>query len=347
MKITASSLQLSASHSLSQHHELTERLDSWSRPDPARSMPREASRTDTVQLSDMGKAAVEAERLDGKAADEAIDNDPRLTLIRSLLELLTGRAMKVFDARELEASSCETPVIDAPEPGATPSRTSGWGMRYDRHESYTESERTDFSASGTVTTSDGREISFSVQLSMARTFHRESDIQLRLGDAARQIDPLVLNFSGTAAQLESRRFAFDLNADGQTEQINFVSPGSGFLVFDRNQDGRINDGKELFGPSTNNGFQELSALDSDRNGWIDENDPAFVKLQVWTRDTEGKDELRRLSESGIGAIGLAHVATPFALKDTANRALGEICSSGIVLLETGVTGTIQQIDLTA
>lgn len=347
MKITASSLQLSASHSLSQHHELTERLDSWSRPEPARPIPREASRADTVQLSDMGKAAVEAERLDGKAAEEAIDNDPRLTLIRSLLELLTGRAMKVFDTREMEAPPCETPVIDAPESGSPPNRPSGWGMRYERHESYTESEHTEFSATGTVTTSDGREISFSVQLSMARAFHRESNIEVRLGDAARKIDPLVLNFSGTAAQLENQRFAFDLNADGQTEQINFVSPGSGFLVFDRNQDGRINDGTELFGPTSNNGFQELSALDNDRNGWIDENDPAFVKLQVWTRDTEGKDELRGLAESGIGAIGLAHVATPFALKDTANRTLGEICSSGIVLLETGVTGTIQQIDLTA
>ena len=145
----------------------------------------------------------------------------------------------------------------------------------------------------------------------------------------------------------NQRFAFDLNADGQSEQINFVGPGSGFLVFDRNRDGKINDGRELFGPQTNDGFQELSALDSDGNGWIDENDPAFAELQVWTRDADGSDQLRSLASLGVGAIGLNNVATPFALKTESNRTLGEIRNSGIFLLESGTTGTIQQIDLTA
>lgn len=347
MKIAGSSLQLSASHTLTQQREVTERLDSWSRQAPARQTLPQAIKPDVVHLSDTGKAAVEAESMAENTVDEAAERDPRLMLIRSLLELLTGRQIKVFDSRELEASRCETPVIEHPSRGTAPNRSSGWGMTYDRHESYTETERADFAASGTVTTTDGREIRFEVQLSMARSFHEESDIHLRLGDAERKIDPLVLNFSGTAAQLENQRFAFDLNADGQSEQINFVSPGSGFLVFDRNQDGKINDGRELFGPSTNNGFQELSALDSDRNGWIDENDPAFGKLQVWTRDAKGSDQLRSLSTAGIGAIGLQHVSTPFMIKNNTNQTLGEIYSSGIVLLEGGATGTIQQIDQSA
>lgn len=220
-------------------------------------------------------------------------------------------------------------------------------MAYDRHESYTEIEQTSFSASGQVRTADGREIAFDLQLSMARAYHEESDISLRLGDAARKTDPLVLNFSGTAAQLTDQRFAFDLNADGRTEQINFVAPGSGFLVFDRNRDGKVNDGRELFGPSTNDGFQELAALDDDRNGWIDENDAAYEQLQVWTRDGEGKDRLQSLADASVGAIALARIATPFDIKNNDNQLLGQIRNSGIFLQENGTAGTIQQIDLTA
>lgn len=198
-----------------------------------------------------------------------------------------------------------------------------------------------------MTTADGREISFQIELAMSRTYHEETNVSLRLGDAARKVDPLVLNFAGTAAQLTDQRFSFDLDADGSDEQINFLTPGSGFLVFDRNRDGKVNDGSELFGPTTGDGFQELAALDGDRNGWIDENDTAFEQLQVWTRNTEGGEQLQSLSASGVGAIALSRIDTPFDIKTDANAMLGHIRNSGIFLQESGTAGTIQQIDLTA
>lgn len=49
--------------------------------------------------------------------------------------------------------------------------------------------------------------------------------------------------------MTSQRFKFDLNADGQNEDINFATNGSGYLALDRNGDGRINNGSELFGAS--------------------------------------------------------------------------------------------------
>lgn len=347
MKIASANLQFSASHSLLEQRKLTERFDSWSGQRPQQQALPPTPRVEEVRLSDNGMAAAKAERSTDESVTDETKNDPRLALIRSLIERLTGRTLKIFDSRDLHTSPDEAPVQETPQPPAAPATSAGWGMVYERHESYTESEQTDFAASGTVQTADGREIRFEVQLSMARTFHQESDVSLRFGDAARKTDPLVLNFAGTAAQLTDQRFAFDLNADGKTEQINFVSPGSGFLVFDRNQDGKVNDGRELFGPLTNSGFEELRALDKDNNGWIDENDPDFAKLQVWTRDAAGKDQLRSLAAMNVGAIGLASVSTPFAIKNDSNRTLGEICNSGIFLLESGVTGTIQQIDLTA
>ena len=347
MKILASNLQLASSHASLQQHEIRERLNMWTGERPGQRNARPTS-SDEVSLSAAGKAAAESSDASETAAEDATDGDPRLHLIRSLVELLTGRQIRLFDASELQGAQHETPAVEAPpEQSPSPQTAVGWGMEYDRHESYTEIEHTAFSASGSVTTADGREIAFNLQLSMARAYHEESDISLRLGDAARKTDPLVLNFSGTAAQLTNQRFAFDLNADGQAEQINFVAPGSGFLVFDRNADGKINDGRELFGPTTQDGFQELSALDGDHNGWIDENDAAYSQLQVWTRNSQGADQLQSLAAANVGAIALARIATPFDLKNNDNQLLGQIRNSGIFLQEDGAAGTIQQIDLTA
>ncbi len=349
MKIANSSLQMASSHASLQHRETSESLKMWvgqRRPTFAgeESRPRTAI-ADPVTLSEAGKNAQSAESIK-ESQDAAVDGDPGLILIRSMLEHLYGHKIKIFDAKELETRPMEPVPVNTPAAALSQS-AAGFGIEYDYHESYTEVEQTRFAASGTVKTSDGREINFELALSMTRSFHEERSVSLRAGDAVRKTDPLVLNFAGTAAQLSSQRFAFDLDSDGNTEQINFLAPGSGFLVFDRNQDGKINNGRELFGPQSNDGFAELAALDDDANGWIDENDAAFAKLQVWTRDGGGNDQLQTLSQAGVGAIALSRVGTPFDIKTNDNTLLGQIRSSGIFLQESGGAGTIQQIDLTA
>lgn len=348
MKIDSASLQMASSHTSLRHHEVSESLKMWvgqRRPDFAGEAPNRPGR-ELVSLSDAGKAAQAADAVEGNA-EAAIEDDPKLVLIRQMLELWLGHAVEVFDGRELHKHMERTADSAGETPRQTPPRA-GYGVEYDRHESYTEIEQTNFAASGTVKTADGREISFQLELSMASSYHEESNVSIRLGDAARKTDPLVLNFSGTAAQLSDQRFAFDLNADGEaTENINFVASGSGFLVFDRNADGKINDGSELFGPTTNDGFAELAQLDDDSNGWIDENDAAFAQLQVWSRNAAGEDSLQSLTDAGVGAIALSRLATPFDIKTNANELLGQVRSSGIFLQEDGTAGTIQQIDLTA
>lgn len=348
MKITGASLQMASSHASSRQHEVRESLRMWVGPQRPPSggeaiRPR-GPEHDHVSLSEAGKAQAA-----GNDDDAAVDGDPRLSLIRSMVELLTGYRIRIIDASDLQTSA-ETPTVQAPvapTSASAPAPSAGYGIEYDYHASYTEIEQTTFSASGTVTTADGREISFAVNLAMSRSYHEESSVSLRLGDAARKIDPLVLNFAGSAAQLTDQRFAFDLDSDGNDDQINFVAPGSGFLVFDRNDNGRVDNGSELFGPTGGDGFQELAALDGDSNGWIDENDAAFEQLQVWTRDGEGKEQLQSLAAAGVGAIALSRVDTPFDVKANDNAILGHIRSSGIFLQESGTAGTIQQIDLTA
>jgi len=225
--------------------------------------------------------------------------------------------------------------------------SAGFGVEYDFHESHYEAESTNFSAQGVIKTADGKEISFDLQLSMERVYSREENVSVRLGDAARQRkDPLVINFGGTAAQLTSTKFSFDIDADGSAEQLSFVGPNSGFVALDKNNDGKINDGAELFGAKSGDGFQDLAAYDQDKNGWIDDNDAVFELLKVWSKDAQGNDVLAGLKQSGVGALYLGKAATPFEIKTSANDSLGAVKSSGIYLNENGSTGTLQQVDLT-
>ena len=121
--------------------------------------------------------------------------------------------------------------------------------------------------------------------------------------------------------------------------------GSGFLALDKNGDGKINDGNELFGVKSGDGFADLAEYDSDGNGWIDENDEVFDKLKVWTRTEDGKDELKSLKDSGVGAIFLGAEDTEFTLEGEDGVLDGKVRKTGIFLKEDGSAGTIQHVDL--
>ena len=90
----------------------------------------------------------------------------------------------------------------------------------------------------------------------------------------------------------------------------------------------------------------MAKHDADGNGWIDESDPIWEKLLVWTKDEDGSDKLYHLSELGIGAIGLSNISTEFALnseQDNQNNAM--IRNTGIFLYENGTVSTVQHLDL--
>ena len=249
----------------------------------------------------------------------------------------------MMEKLELQSGNPEINIQAAPAGNAVQQRQ-GWGLEYNYHESYYEQEKMSFAAQGIIRTAGGREIDFSVQLNLSREFASQLDINIKAGDAA--VDPLVINFGGSAPELTDTKYNFDLDADGVADQISFVGPGSGFLALDINEDGQINNGRELFGPGSGDGFAELAEYDEDGNQWIDENDPVYDRLRIWTKDAEGNDVLFALGQKGIGAIFLGSVSTPFDMKDAGNNSLGKVRGSGIYLNENGSAGTIQQIDLT-
>lgn len=206
-----------------------------------------------------------------------------------------------------------------------------------------EMETTGFSTVGTVKTADGREIQFNVDVSMSRSFQETFREDLGIA-AVSMCDPLVINLDTDVAQLSDQKFYFDIDGDGEQDEISHLGAGSGYLALDKNGDGIINDGRELFGTSNGDGFADLAGYDQDGNGWIDENDAIWSNLKIWCKDENGNDILYSLKDKGIGAICLQKASTDFTLRGN-DGINGAIRSTGVFLYENGMAGTIQHVDL--
>ena len=143
-------------------------------------------------------------------------------------------------------------------------------------------------------------------------------------------DPLILDLDGNGFQTVglAQGTYFDHDGDGFAEKTGWVLPGDGLLVWDRNEDGRINNGNELFGDNTLlkdgtqavNGFEALAEWDDNGDGRIDVNDAVWSKLRVWANNYEdsgsgdsAEDNLPgpfyTLDELGITAINLTTAIT--------------------------------------
>lgn len=350
MKIETASVALTSQHSEVSHHHVKEQLRMWN-GNARLEMDRESSHTRAssmvTHLSALAQAmpraalpAATAQPAEPSLTTDTEAVDPKLEPLIRLVELITGRKVRLFRAEALNATA-------APQgsPTATPAaQRAGWGLSYDRTETRYEAQHTQVQVEGTVKTSDGREINFALSLEMRREYLETSSVSLRAGDALLK-DPLVIHFDGPAGELSDLRLDFDLDADGNLDNMAFVGAGSGFLVLDKNGNGSVDDGRELFGALSGDGFADLAALDEDGNGWIDENDCAFDQLQVWQKDAEGQDRLRSLREANVGALYLGRVASPFSVRDATNQTLGEVRSTGVYLREDGGAGALQQIDL--
>lgn len=217
-------------------------------------------------------------------------------------------------------------------------------LSYTQETIHIEKEDTSFSTVGTVRTEDGREINFNVNVGMSREFQEYYREELGLA-SFKMCDPLVINLDTDVAELSDQQFYFDIDADGEMDEISQLGSGSGYLALDKNGDGIINDGSELFGTSNGDGFADLARYDEDGNGWIDENDAVWSKLKIWCKDENGKDVLYRLADKGVGAICLQKVATDFTLQGDGGRVNGAIRSTGVFLYENGSVGTMQHVDL--
>ncbi|WP_195892555.1 putative Ig domain-containing protein [Geotalea daltonii] len=171
---------------------------------------------------------------------------------------------------------------------------------------------------------------------------------------SRKPDPLLVDLDGDG--IETTRINtttyFDHDANGTAERTAWIGKDDGLLVMDRNGDGIINNGRELFGDNTllrsgslaGGGFAALTDLDSNKDGKIDATDPGFDRLRVW-QDGNGDavstpDELIDLYTLGIKEIALATQSVN-ALDGKGNT----IVSNGTFTREDGSTSTIAEYRL--
>ncbi len=141
-----------------------------------------------------------------------------------------------------------------------------------------------------------------------------------IGDA--YITPIAIDLDGGGVSTVSidNGVTFDFDGDGVSEATGWIAGNDGLLVLDRNGDGLISDGSELFGEHTllgdgtrsKDGFVALAELDSNADGIISELDDAWSSLAVW-RDLNqdgisDEGELISVEQLGIDSISLASVA---------------------------------------
>jgi hypothetical protein len=292
----------------------------------------------------------------GKTSEDAFNEfmngelgDLRLQIIKDIIELMTGKKIDILDPSGITQTgdSAQPPTSasqvqeDSPNAGRTPQ---GWGLDYYFNEKHYSKEGTAFSASGGVKTTDGKIVDFNVTLEMSKESLDERTVSLKAGDAL--IDPLMIDVSGRGVSFSKIKFEFDLAANGEKKLMAAPGAGCGFLAYDKNGNGFIDDGSELFGPSTGNGLGELAGLDGDHNGWIDENDAAFSALKFWQKSADGSDTISGLLEKDIGALYCAGASTLFDIPAGESGAMaGRLKETGIWLKESGGVGFVQEVDM--
>ena len=145
------------------------------------------------------------------------------------------------------------------------------------------------------------------------------------GDGKIGINPISITASDKKSgsnNNESGGAYFDHNGDGVSHKSSWISKEDGILAYDRNGNGKIDDGGELFGNFTQikdrdgnqrlakDGYEALKEFDSNNDGVIDSKDDKFKDLKIWqdanSNGISDEGELKSLDELGIASLSLNH-----------------------------------------
>lgn len=205
---------------------------------------------------------------------------------------------------------------------------------------YYETEHSLFNARGQLTLSDGSSANINLSLHYQRDYESHKEQLTREREV---YDPLVINLSSKPMSLLQDTFTFDLDMDKQEDQLAKLSANAAFIAIDKNHNGTIDNGSELFGAQSGNGFAELALFDQDKNGYINKHDSIFSDLILWRPGDQG--EFNYLSQSQVDTLSLTTADTEFRFTDDNNQTLGQMRKSAIYANNDGSAGALHQIDL--
>ena len=166
--------------------------------------------------------------------------------------------------------------------------------------------------------------------------------------AAELVDPIVLDLDGDGLEfihLQGNSVDFSMDPTGTISPNDWLSPDDGFLVFDKNENNKVDDITELFSEffadGVSSGMEALKIFDENNDGVIDSKDSLFSKLLIWQdKNSDGKTdqgELNNISDFGINSLNLA--------SEDAFQIVGDsvLLSSGNFETEDGEQGTLGEV----
>lgn len=180
------------------------------------------------------------------------------------------------------------------------------------------------------------------------------------------LSPIILDLDGDGIEMKSikkSKAAFDMNGDGVADDTGWTGKGDGFLVIDRNNDGKITHASELsFAAEDKNArsdLEALAALDNNGDRVLNKEDARFGELKVWV-DANGNGvtdigELKTLDDLGITEIGLAgrnidgtakvgdNVLISTATFTRTNGAIGTLGNAALAYKPGSISATIDGI----
>lgn len=270
-------------------------------------------------------------------------HDLRYLVIQRIVEKIFGQ---VFQLNDLALEDAEALASDAQDISSA-QHVNRQSFSFSMEMEMEMSQQFDFEISVIDEQGQSQNVQVSVNMSMRLGFQFHA--------AAEQVseqtlkDPLVINFEGGQVALADEKFAFDLDLDGQLDSLPVFASNSGYLALDKNQDQKINDGSELFGPLTNHGFNELRAYDQNQDYKIDSLDEIYKHLKIWIPDDSG-GRLLNLSDQKIASINLDSQDSPVDLYNSRGLA-GILRSTSELILQDNEASknenrpNIQEIDL--
>ena len=249
MKIEGSAISLSSSRNYVEEYQKSEKTKFWigdqRPPDDEKgvnglSINFEENSAYKLEISEQAKQIVSDMNVKGVENTDEEDtlsskDQMKIDLIEAFVKVLTGKKIKINIPKKIKIDDTTCHKINIQNVNAKGEeqqpQKAGWGFEYDLHQKYYEKEVTTFQAQGIIKTSDGKEIKIDVNLNMSREFMSQQDISIKAGDGVK-CDPLVINYGGHSANITQTKYSFDLDSDGEQENISFAGVGSGFLALD-------------------------------------------------------------------------------------------------------------------